>query len=238
MPTKGTATKRIAITQSDYLPWKGWFDTINAVDEFVLYDDVQYTRRDWRNRNRIKTPEGLHWLTVPVVVKGRYEQRIEQTRISDPRWAADHWQTIRHAYARAPYFREVGAVFEKFYAASGHVMLSDLNRDLVATVCALVGIDTPLTSSADYPHAGDKTERLVEICRAAGATEYVSGPAARAYLDEAAFTAHGIGVSYLDYSGYPEYPQLWGAFEHSVSIVDLLFNVGSDAAPSYMKSFA
>src|SRR5215510_8709820 len=96
--------KKVAIVQSNYIPWKGYFDLINSVDEFILFDDMQYTKRDWRNRNRIKTPDGVAWLTIPVAVKGKYHQRIADTLVSDPSWIASHWKTIRHCYARAPYF--------------------------------------------------------------------------------------------------------------------------------------
>ena len=100
--------KTVAIVQSCYIPWKGYFDLINLVDEFILYDDRQYTRRDWRNRNRIKTPQGSQWLTIPVEVKGRYDQRIDETRISDPDWAEQHWKTLTHNYASAPHFDDYG----------------------------------------------------------------------------------------------------------------------------------
>src|SRR5208283_1807000 len=93
--------KSLAAIQSNYIPWKGYFDIINRVDEFMLYDDAQYTRRDWRNRNKIKTPRGLRWLTIPVRVKGKFHQKICETEISDPGWAAGHWQTLRQNYARA-----------------------------------------------------------------------------------------------------------------------------------------
>ena len=111
-------TKRIAISQSNYLPWKGYFDMIRSVDEFVLYDEAQYTRRDWRNRNRIRTDQGLHWLTVPVLVKGKYLQSIESTLVSDPGWAASHWSSIHHAYARAPYFDRFSPYFQKYLERS------------------------------------------------------------------------------------------------------------------------
>src|SRR5438046_4323553 len=98
--------RKAAIVQSNYIPWKGYFDLIRRVDEFILYDDVQYTRRDWRNRNLIKTPQGLRWLTIPVEVKGKYYQSIRDTKIADPVWAASHWQTIVHNYGRAPHVRD------------------------------------------------------------------------------------------------------------------------------------
>jgi hypothetical protein len=236
LPT-GTAPRRIAITQSNYLPWKGFFDSINMVDEFVLYDDAQYTKRDWRNRNRIKTSQGLQWLTVPVVAKGRFDQPINATRIGDRGWGAKHWSALQHAYSRAAHFDAVEPQLRTYLTRPTPDMLSDVNHELLTIVCAMLGITTPIRRTSDYELVGDRTQRLVNVCVQAGASEYFTGPAARSYLDEEVFAEHHIAVRYFDYSGYPEYPQLWGEFEHAVSIVDLLFNVGPDAAPSYMKSF-
>lgn len=228
--------KRVAIVQSNYIPWKGYFDIINQVDEFILYDDRQYTRRDWRNRNLIKTANGLLWLTIPVRVKGRFEQRIDETKISEPEWAQRHWKTISHAYASAPYFERLRDVFAALYAAPGDEHLSAINRRFLEAICGILGIQTRFSWSTEYPAVGDRTERLVSLCRLAGAQEYLSGPAARAYIEEERFQEAGIALTYMDYSGYPEYSQLHGAFEHGVSIIDLLFNAGPDA-PRFMKSF-
>ena len=228
----------MAIVQSNYIPWKGYFDIINLVDEFILYDDRQYTRRDWRNRNLIKTARGLHWLTIPVHVKGRYRQQIDETLISEPEWAGRHWRTIEQAYAQAPHFGEYRDELAELYASSAAVnRLSEVNRRFLEKINALLGIPTRLAWSTDYEAHGQKTERLVSLCQAAGAIEYVSGPAARAYIEEDEFANAGIGLVYMDYSGYPEYPQLHGSLEHGVTVLDLLFNTGP-AAPSYMKSFA
>ncbi|HEV2475475.1 MAG TPA: WbqC family protein [Candidatus Dormibacteraeota bacterium] len=235
----GVATnKRVAIIQSNYIPWKGYFDIINDVDEFILYDDRQYTRRDWRNRNLIKTEHGLRWLTIPVRVKGRFTQRIDETLIDDPSWASRHWKTIAQAYAGASHFLTYRDVVGDMFASASRVRrLSDVNRGLLEGICSLLGIDTRLSWSTDYEASGDRTERLVSLCLAAGATEYLSGPSARVYIDEARFAAAGVRLVYADYSGYPEYPQLHGTFEHGVTILDLLFNAGPDA-PRYMKTFA
>jgi hypothetical protein len=228
--------KRVAIVQSNYIPWKGYFDLINLVDEFILFDDRQFTRRDWRNRNLIKTARGLHWLTIPVRVKGRYEQRIDETVTDGRDWSDKHWKTISHTYASSPHFNEYRDVFAAAYASSGEERLSDVNRRFLEAICHILGIRTRLSWSTDYPTTGDRTERLINLCRLAGATAYLSGPAARVYIDEAQFQAAGIELTYMDYSGYPEYPQPHGAFEHGVSIIDLLFNAGPEA-PRYMKSF-
>jgi hypothetical protein len=228
--------KRVAIVQSNYIPWKGYFDLINLVDEFILYDDRQYTRRDWRNRNVIKTATGLHWLSIPVRVKGRYLQRIDETMISEPAWSAKHWRTIAQAYAAAPHFATYRDAIGGLYDAAGEERLSDVNRRFLERICELLGIKTRLTWSSDYSAAGERTERLVSLCRHAGAQQYLSGPAARAYIDDEQFRAAGIELMYMDYAGYPEYPQLHGPFEHGVSVIDLLFNTGPDAS-RFMKSF-
>ncbi len=226
--------KKIAIVQSNYIPWKGYFDMIAAVDEFILYDSVQYTRRDWRNRNQIKTPQGLQWLTVPVRSKGKYLQTIRDTEIETSEWQEAHWKTLVQNYRRAPCFDEVAAWLEPVYLQQEHTHLSQLNRGLTELICAYLGIATKISNAWDYRLADGKTERLVDLCVQAGGTEYISGPAARDYLDPAAFAANGIALAWFDYAGYPEYPQLWGPFQHTVSILDLLFNCGSQA-PRYMK---
>jgi hypothetical protein len=228
--------KKVMITQSNYIPWKGYFDNIALVDIFILYDEVQYTRRDWRNRNLIKTPQGLRWLTIPVEVKGKYYQSIKEVRIADKSWARDHLKTIHHNYARAGAYKEVFPFLEELYMrAEGMEYLTEVNYLFLRGIMDYLGISTPLRYSWEYPHeSADRNERLVEICLAAGATDYYTGPAARNYLSEDIFAAHGIRVHWLDYSGYPEYPQLYPPFEHGVSIIDLLLNVGKEA-PKYLK---
>ena len=229
--------KTVAIAQSSYVPWKGYFDLINLADEFVLLDDVQFTRRDWRNRNRIKTAQGLLWLTIPVEVKGKYRQTIAETRVADPGWATRHLKSLRHAYGRAPYYTAYEARFDSWYdAASGETSLSAINRIFVDGLCEVLRIDSRISASDEYELDDEPTARLVSICRQAGAGRYVSGPSARAYLDEEAFRRHGIEVVYMDYAGYPEYPQLHPPFEHAVSVVDLLVNTGA-SAQLFLKSF-
>jgi hypothetical protein len=229
--------KRVAIVQSCYIPWKGYFDLVNLVDEFILYDDRQYTKRDWRNRNRIKTPQGTQWLTIPVEVKGRYHQRIDETLVSDPNWAEQHWKTLQHVYAAAPHFDEYRDVVAGLYADPGGPFLSKINRQFLAALCGVLGIDTKLSWSTDYDGGGTKTERLVSLCLAVGAKVYLSGPRAREYLEEQRFAEAGIGLEYMDYSDYPEYPQLHPPFDHNVTILDLFFNTGPEAS-GYLKSFA
>lgn len=229
-------SKKAAIVQSNYIPWKGYFDLINRVDEFILYDDMQYTKRDWRNRNRIKTPEGLLWLTIPVTVKDRFSQKIKDTVINDRDWNKKHWKTIAANYGKARHFIDYRDMFEELYLKSDERFLSEINYKFINTLCSLLGITTGISRSMDYNLCEGKTERLVDLCRQAGAEEYITGPAAKDYINEELFRREGITLHYIDYSGYPEYNQLYGQFEHSVSIIDLIFNEGADA-PLYMKSF-
>jgi hypothetical protein len=227
---------RVAIVQSNYIPWKGYFDLINSVDEFVLLDDVQFTRRDWRNRNLIKTPAGPAWLTIPVNTRGQYLTAIKDVTVVDPSWAARHWKTLSANYSRAPHFGTYAASLEALYLNCQESRLSSINRTWIEAICGFLGIRTRLSWSMDYELLDGNTERLVHICRQAGARQYLSGPAARAYIDPGPFEAAGITLTYFDYTGYAEYPQLYPPFDHHVSVLDLLFNAGPRAT-SYMLSF-
>jgi hypothetical protein len=229
--------KTVAIVQSSYIPWKGYFDLIHRADEFVLYDDVQFTRRDWRNRNRIKTPAGTVWLTIPVQTKGRYHDRIDEIETDGDDWRRRHWQTLAQAYAHAPHFDEYAAAVEALYLGSDERRLSAVNRAFIEAICRILGIATTLRWSTEYAAHGSKSERLLSLCEQAGATAYLSGPSAQAYLDESLFRERGIEVGYIDYSDYPPYPQVHPPFDHHVSVLDLLFHTGNDAT-RYMKSFA
>lgn len=222
--------KRLGMVQSSYIPWKGYFDLIDRCDEFLLLDEAQYTRRDWRNRNRIKTADGVRWLTIPVVVKGRYHQRIDAVEIADPDWARTHLRTIAQAYASAAHVEELMPWLEGLFERAGELgRLSEVNRLFLAACCERLGIETTIRWSTDYQSHGNKTERLATLCEAAEATEYLSGPSAQGYLDEARFESAGIEVTYMDYSGYPEYPQPHPPFDPAVSILDLLLCVGARA---------
>lgn len=224
--------KKIAILQSNYIPWKGYFDLIAAVDEFIIYDDVQFTKNDWRNRNQIKTTRGLEWLSVPV---GKNISRaICDVTMASHEWQAQHWAKLEQHYSQTPYFAEISAWLRPLYLEEVHSNLSAMNRRFISVICDYLGINTTLSNVWDYTKTEGKVERLVDLCQQAGGTEYVSGPAAKDYLDEEAFTARGLRVSWFDYNGYPEYPQLWGEFTHGVSILDLLFNCGREA-PNYMR---
>lgn len=226
--------QRVAVLQSNYIPWKGYFDLIAAVDTFVIYDQMQYTREDWRNRNVIKTANGLTWLTVPVRQSGRFGQRICDTEISGTQWSRKHWRSIENSYRRAPHFERVAKFLQPIYEDTSITYLSVLNRRLIEAVCAYLGIATRLIDSTEIELVGERSEKVAHICEQLGAGFYVSGPAARAYLIEGDFISRGISVEWFDYSGYPEYRQLWGAFTHQVSVLDLLFMCGPQA-PSFMK---
>ena len=228
--------KRVAIVQSSYIPWKGYFDLINAVDEFILFDDAQFTRRDWRNRNLVKTKDGLAWLSVPMKSTGKYLAPVRDMLTNGHKWRDKHWRTLAASYARAPYFKEYGPRFEALYLGSREERLSWVNRSFLEAICESLGIRTRISWSMDYELVEGQTERIVHLCRQTGTSTYISGPTARSYLGVAAFTAAGMDVVFFDYSGYPEYPQLFPPFEHRVSILDLLFNEGPHA-PRRMLTF-
>jgi hypothetical protein len=228
--------KVVAILQSNYIPWKGYFDLIGRVDEFILFDDMQFTRRDWRNRNKIKTASGPAWLTIPVQVKGKYFQRIDETEVADASWAPAHWNTIRCNYARARHFGAYKSLFEELFLGCTERYLSRINHRFLTALCSLLEIRTAITWSTDYRSTEGKTERLVHLCRQAGASEYLSGPSAKGYIEPALFESAGITLSYMEYTGYAEYSQLFPPFDHYVSVIDLIFNEGPDAARFLLRT--
>ena len=227
--------KKIAILQSNYIPWKGYFDLINMVDEFIIFDQVQYTKNDWRNRNQIKTKQGIQWLTIPVRHK-ESDQKIVDTKVSDLKWNTKHWRTIQQSYSKAPYFKEYKDIFEEFYLNNTEEYLSQINFQLIKIINQILGIKTVIKWSSDFDLVEGQTEKLLGICKQAGADTYLSGPAAQGYFDEQLADQEGIQVEWMDYSGYPEYNQLHEPFEHGVTILDLIFNEGPNAT-KYMKSF-
>ncbi len=228
--------KKIAILQSNYIPWRGYFDIINMVDEFILYDCMQYTRRDWRNRNKIKTSQGLKWITIPVEVKGKYFQKINETKISDKEWGKKHWSIIKQNYSKAHYFNEFKDIFEELYLKCEEEYLSQINYKFIVTICDILGINTKIRWSSEFNLVEGQTEKLLGICKDCEADVYLSGPAAKDYFDEELAKKENIQVEWMDYSGYPEYNQLFKPFEHGVTILDLIFNEGTNAT-KFMKSF-
>jgi len=227
--------KKIAILQSNYIPWKGYFDLINMVDEFILYDEVQYTKNDWRNRNKIQTKQGVQWLTIPVRQK-ELSQLIKDTKITDKKWAKKHWTTIKQNYSKAKYFKEYKDTFEDLYLNNEEEYLSQINYKFIVAICNILGITTKIRWSSEFDLEDGQTEKLLGICKNCNADVYISGPAANDYFDEELAKKENIRVEWMDYSGYPKYTQLHQPFEHGVTILDLIFNEGSNAT-KFMKSF-
>ena len=227
--------KKVAILQSNYIPWKGYFDLINMVDEFILYDEVQYTKNDWRNRNKIKTPQGIQWLTIPVRQES-LDQKIKDTKISDKKWNIKHWRTISQNYSKAKYFKDYKDIFEELYLTCDEEYLSEINYKFITTINEILGIKTKLRWSSEFELVDGQTEKLLGICKDCNADIYLSGPAAKDYFNEDLAKQENIKVEWMDYSGYKEYEQLNPPFEHGVTILDLIFNEG-DRAKEFMKSF-
>ena len=229
-------SKKIAVIQSNYLPWKGYFDIIRSVDVFVLYDEVQYTKRDFRNRNSIKTKQGVQWLTIPVANKGKYLQKVCETTTSEHSWLSAHPKSLMHAYAHAPYFTEVFEVIKQAYEEiKDEVYLSKINFKFLKTILSYLNCPTELVWSMDIPkNTEGKNDRLLEIVKALNGNHYLSGPAAKEYMDVDFFKTNNITVSFADYSGYPSYNQPFGEFVPNVSILDLLFCEGRSAL-NFMK---
>lgn len=227
--------KRLAILQSNYIPWKGYFDMMNSVDEFIIYDDMQYTKNDWRNRNKIKTPQGPQWLTIPVK-QTSLMQTIFETEVASEQWRAKHWKTIAQVYSKSAYFKDVKPLLEPLYMGSSETRLSSINHAFITAINSFLGIKTQLRWSSDFQLEGDRNERLVNLCKATGADTYLTGPSALDYMDKDLFARAGIAVEITNYAAYPEYTQLYPPFEHAVSVIDLMCNTGRDAR-RFMKSF-
>ncbi len=216
---------RVAILQSNYLPWKGYFDIISKVDLFVFHDDLQYTKGDWRNRNRVRGPNGLVWLTIPC---GTSEKRlICEVEIMDSAWQQKHWNLLNQYYKKAPYWSNYRGFFESFYLGNVWNNLSELNQHLIKEIATqFLGITTQFEDSRNYSLTGKKAGRVVELLKKTNASTYLSGPAAKSYLSEKDLLPHGIQLEWMDYSNYPEYDQGISPFMHEVSIIDVLFNTG------------
>lgn len=221
--------KKIAILQSNYIPWKGYFDLIAAVDEFIVYDEMQYTKNDWRNRNKVKSKNGIEWLTIPVKVDS-ISQKIDETKVFDKKWFKKHQATLQTNYAKANCFNETkDIVFGLYEKAESKEKLSEINQIFIKGICDFLDIKTKISTSTDYNLIEGKTERLVDLCKQTNATNYLSGPSARDYIDESLFKEKNIILEWMDYAGYNEYNQLNPPFEHGVSILDLIFNEGKNA---------
>lgn len=230
-PAQRNALK-VAVLQSNYIPWKGYFDIAQQVDVFVFYDCVQFTLRDWRTRNKVKTAGGALWLTVPV--GGDTHRVIHDVSIPSAQWQAKHWATIKQNYGKCAHFERYREYFEHVYLGTTWTSLSDLNQSLIQHIAReFLGLTTNFQDSRQYAAQGQKQDRLLDLLRKMNASDYLSGPAARDYIDPAGFEAAGIKLHWMDYSGYPEYPQRFPPFEHGVTILDLLFNCGPES-PRYI----
>ncbi len=222
-------SKKIAILQPNYIPWKGYFDLISYVDEFILLDDVQYTRRDWRNRNQIITPKGMTWLTIPVKTKGKYLELIKNIEVSNKNWNFDHWNCIKKNYSKAHYYDLISNLLEPLYIYNKSKLLSDINHLFIDRISYFLSISTKISKSSNYNAAGSSTDKLISLTIKAGGDEYVSGPTAKAYIDERKFEDNDIKLTWFNYNDYKEYPQLANDFHHKISIIDLLFNCGNNS---------
>ena len=225
---------KVGMIQSNYIPWRGYFDFIDEVDVFVFYDDVQYTHKDWRNRNRIKTATGLLWLSVPVVHHA--DTLIQNARISyQSRWVEKHIRSLSIEYRRAPFFDLYAHEFFGILNSRPQT-ISALNVAICKWVMSILDIRTQTRMSCDFGIQGNKFDRPLEILKFLGATSYLSGSTAKAYTDTRKFHEAGIGLEFKSYV-YKEYPQLHGRFEPNVTILDLLFNCGKSSR-DYLKSLA
>lgn len=224
---------KVAVLQSNYIPWKGYFDIIHDVDLFVFYDEVQYTKNDWRNRNRICTEHGLKWLTIPCgydIKRKIYEVRIK----NEFPWQQEHYKSILSSYSGAPYFHKFRELLDHVYLECRWEFLYELNRYLIQTISKeILNLDTGFEDSRNFLSQGARDEKLLTLLQSIGCDVYVSGPAAKNYMDVSKYSGCGIDVIWKDYSGYPVYPQKMEPFNHQVSILDLLFNTGDDA-PYYI----
>lgn len=219
------------ILQPSYIPWRGYFDQIRRADAFIYYDDVQYDKHGWRNRNQIKTANGKAWLTIPVHSAGvTGGVAIKDVRIDwNKPWARNHLRTLASAYGKAPFFDEYTPMLESFFGRQDE-FIADFTIETTTRLARELGIGGTrfMRSSAMQGITGKKTERLIQILQSVGADHYVSGPSARNYLEEDAFVEAGIALEYVRYD-YPEYPQLYPPFDPNVSILDLLFMTGGQA---------
>ncbi|MEK6766036.1 MAG: WbqC family protein, partial [Planctomycetota bacterium] len=223
---------KCVIHQPSYIPWRGYFHQIYKADIFIFYDDVQYDKYGWRNRNKIKTSQGSKWLTIPVLSKNTLSKNIilKDIRIDlRSKWNIKHLNTIKYSYARSPYFKEYVPMLEEMYAKSPELLV-EFTIKWTIEIAKNIGItSTKYLRSSDLGISGQKTERLISILRKIGASHYISGPTAKDYLDENLFKSAGISLEYMTYN-FSEYKQLYSPFDPHVSILDLLLMHGPNAS--------
>lgn len=222
----------VVILQSNYIPWRGYFDLIHDADIFVFHDDLQYTKDDWRNRNKIKVKNEASWLTIPV---GKSEKRlICEVELPKNKWVQHHLHIFRGEYRQAPHGEWCCQWFSNILLSKNWTKLSELNQEIIKQISRdILGIQTKFLDSREFELTKTKQERVLELLKKIGATRYISGPAAKAYLDEKRFKDEGIDLIWKDYGGYPEYPQNGQPFLPNLSILDLMANTGTEA-PYYI----
>ncbi|MBU3934960.1 WbqC family protein [Patescibacteria group bacterium] len=224
------------ILQPTYLSWMGYFEMIASGDVYVAFDSAQFTRKTFDHRNKIKTANGVIYLSLPV------QKAPQKTRTCDIRISYDqgdplekHWKTIELAYKKAPYFEKYKPLFEKFYSQK-YVLLRDLDVDMIKLICNILGIKTKIILSSGL-NLNDqdmgKTERVISLCKKAGITHLYDAQGAEAILDKSLFKKEGISIDFQKFE-HPEYPQLWGGFVPYLSVIDLIFNQG-DKSLSIIK---
>jgi len=219
---------KVAVIQPSYIPWKGFFDIINDVDIFVHLDCVQYTKSDWRNRNKIKTSNGLIWLTIPVKLSNDFP-KIKDVKIDNSQnWKKKHKESIRRAYSKSPYFKDYSWLLNEIYDKDFE-SLSDFNIYVTELIAKILSIETKFCRSSNFNLNGFKDDRLIEIMSIVNGNIYISGPSAKAYLDIERWEELNLEVIFKEYQ-YPSYHQRWGGFDHNVSILDLIFNEGPFAS--------
>jgi hypothetical protein len=227
--------KTAVISQSNYIPWKGYFDLINSADIFVIYDVVQFTKNDWRNRNQIIINGSPRWLTIPVKHQS-LTQRIEETLIASPHWAKKHWLTIEQNYRKTPGFEIYGEEIRTLYRTiETEPLLSKVNEAFIKTICKILGIKTKIIRASEYSLPEDRIGRIISLCKQLNCDTYLSGPAAKNYLSPQQLQNAGIELRWMDYNNYPRYHQRSQTYSHSVSVLDLLFNTAGQH-PNYFKT--
>jgi len=219
---------KVAILQSNYIPWKGYFDIIQNVDLFIFHDDIQYTKSDWRNRNKIKSAGGLKWITIPC---GTDEHRlICDVKLPDTNWQEKHWNMIKSHYRKSTFYSYYYDFFDEVYTKIRWKYLFEINQYIIKKISTeIFGLKTKFDDSRNYNLKNSKAERVIELLEKVNATSYLSGPSAKSYLNNSLFLKKGINLEWMNYNGYPEYPQFYPPFAHHVSIIDLLFHTGPNA---------
>jgi len=220
---------RLSAHQPCYLPWAGLFQKIHLADTFVFFNQVQYVKKDWLNRNLVKGPNGVVWLTVPVRTSSGSRIAIKDVRIDNSQlWQRKHWRTLESCYSKAPFFDEVSSILEPIIRKEKWDLLVELNQTLILEICRFLGVTAEFLDARNFVWEGNKSDLVLSMCKNLGATSYLFGSQGRDYADVESFRLARISPKFQEYSPQ-KYPQLWGAFTPNLSVVDLMFNCGSDA---------